>query len=104
METVTAVVTKPASRPIAPDPDPFRFSIDAIHSEGAYTLLRMTYHGCTNYEGRKILLLRKTASEVMALKSLDPHFLDDGKNGLIARFVPTNEGWEMGKKFLQSIL
>ena len=91
-------------RVLAPDPDPFRFTILKSHSEGGLTLAKVYYHGCTNYEGSKILLFRKDVGKLAALDTLDPHFLETDENGLLARFVPTEEGWKLGMALLQSLL
>ena len=88
----------------APDPDPFRFTVTKSHFEGGLTLARIVYHGCTNYEGVKILLLRKDIGSLVALDRLDPHFLETDENGLLARFIPTHEGWELGMKLMRSML
>jgi hypothetical protein len=104
-QTVTEAAYKPApKKTFAPDPDPFKFTITKSYSEGGLTLVRITYHGCTNYEGQKILLLRKDIGSLVALDRLDPHFLDTDENGLLARFIPTNEGWELGLMALKSLL
>lgn len=86
------------------EPDPFNFTIMDSVSRGNYTLLKVKYHGCTNYEGAKILLVRKSIGEIRALDGFDPHFFDDKRNGLIARFEPTKEGWDMGLKVLLQVL
>lgn len=80
--------------------DPFRFEIIEQETSGDYTLVKVVYPGCTNYEGVKILLLRNSDKEVNALDGLDPHFLECESNGLIARFVPSAEGWSLGLKLL----
>lgn len=91
-------------RVTAPDPDPFRFMVLKSFSEGGFTLAEILYHGCTNYEGKKVLLFRKDIGSLVTLDSLDPHFLEDDANGLLARFVPTAEGWELGLRALKSLL
>ena len=47
------------------------------------------YKDCTNYEGVKILIFEKISKEeLLKLKLIDPHFMDDRKNKLLARFNP----------------
>lgn len=87
-----------------PEADPFKFTILRTAHNGGLTLAEINYHGCTNYEGRKVLLLKRTLKELVASESLDPHFLDNHENGLLARYVPTEEGWEMGLQALFSNL
>lgn len=80
----------PASR----NPDPKRYTIlEAYHSVSC-TVLKVKYDGCTNYEGIKILLFKHPLTEIVKLKELDPHF-SEAKISPIARFVPTEEGWNM---------
>ena len=86
--------------PDTPEADPFKFAIVRTAHNGGLTLAEVNYEGCTNYEGRKILLLRRTLKELAGMESLDPHFLDNHENGLLARFVPTDEGWQMGLQAL----
>lgn len=95
---------KDTPRVVPGEPDPFKFEIKRLYSEKGFTLATILYPGCTNYEGQKTLLLKMESKALLALKGLDPHFLDDGKNGLLARFVPTEEGWELGLKLLKSML
>jgi hypothetical protein len=93
-----------AAPTLAPDPNPFEFTIKKSHCEGGLTLALIEYHGCTNYEGNKILLFRQDVVALASLTMLDPHFLETDENGLLARFVPTDEGWKMGMALLQAIL
>jgi hypothetical protein len=74
------------------DPDPFNFSVRKADTIGDLTVLMVNYPDATTYEGNKIIVLRKlTMLEAMNLKSLDPHFYEDGK--VVARFEPTADGW-----------
>lgn len=62
-------------------------------------LVWVHYPDCTNYEGDKILLLERPIYNIrVAGGRLDPHFFKG--SGLIARLVPTNEGWILGKKLM----
>lgn len=99
-----AAATKQAANPVAPDPDPFEFTILKSFSEGGFTLAQVNYHGCINYEGQKILLFRKDIGSLVILDHLDPHFLETDENGLLARFIPTDEGWKLGLGALKSLL
>ena len=66
-----------------------------------FLLDMVRYPDCYNYEGKKILVTRKA---VNSRASLDPHFSGDSSIncGLVARFVPTQEGWEMAKAFCEA--
>lgn len=82
------------------NPDPSRFEIKRIEEHGKFMLLEVVYPNCTNYEGRKYLLMKRmTTIELLAMKQLDPHFAKDGR--VLARFEPTPAGWEMGRALLR---
>lgn len=85
-------------------PDAANFRILDAYAAGGLSLIRVEYPGCLNYEGQKVLLLRKNIEEIQQLSLLDPHFLQKDENGLLARFVPTDEGWLLGFKLLNSML
>jgi len=82
------------------NPDPKRFKIIRQEHFYPYTLLWVNYPNCTNFEGNKILVFRGDPSYITDVVFLDPHFAE-GKR-LIARFVPTDEGWDMARKFCTS--
>lgn len=81
-----------------PNPDPHNFNIEKFEQVGKYAVIRVKYPDCTNYEGRKILVFESTVEEVLKQKVLDPHFCDDGHLSPIARFEPTEKGWDLAKK------
>ncbi len=88
-----------------PNPDPFKFRITKIREFGTgnrkYSAAMITYEGCTNYEGKKVLVLRGSQDEIMELKSLDPHFAKNGR--VIARFVPDETGWTYALKLAKDL-
>lgn len=59
-------------------------------------LIDIKYNNCTNYEGRKIILLRGYTVPSLG-ESLDPHFTENGR--VIARFEPTFGGWDLAQRF-----
>ncbi len=61
------------------------------------------YPGCTNFEGRKILVYQNCRLiDLIRQKEIDPHFTNDKtKYWPVARFIPTAEGWEMAQNFVQ---
>ena len=86
------------------NPDPSKFNILRIEKIGRSCLVEIQYEGCTNYEGRKILAFYKCSRvTIKALVKIDPHFCDDEHLSPVARFEPTEAGWEMGKVFLKLI-
>src|SRR5687767_2968454 len=80
------------------NPDPKRFTIVRAAEYDRATIAMVRYHDCTNYEGHKILVFAgRCYSWLHQVKELDPHFEEGGK--LIARFVPTEEGWNAACSF-----
>ena len=83
----------PELRKDDPNPDPSRFEVKTVHVSQNYLVAQVTYEGCTNFEGEKILVFEGMNLGELSRKSLlDPHFSEKSK--LIARFVPTQEGWK----------
>lgn len=90
----------------APNPDPRSFKIIRTEELGNFTLVELQYIGCTNYEGRKIMLLAGIGSiGLLALDYIDPHFGEEGSQPfqLLARFVPTNCGWVLGQTLMKRL-
>ena len=83
-----------------PNPDPKNFIIDRAVSVRHYLVVQVTYPDCTNYEGKKIMVYRCLSIKALGqLPYLDPHFCDNGEHiAPIARFEPTEEGWNMAVK------
>lgn len=81
--------------PLEPHPEVFKI-IDA--REGyKYLYLEVLYPHCTNFEGRKIILMKDTTLiDVCLTKILDPHFYKENK--IIARFRPDDEGRKLAKE------
>lgn len=61
------------------------------------TILLVKYHNATNYEGVKILVFEGAAPSF-----LDPHFCEHHKSP-IARFEPTERGWNLALKFAEML-
>lgn len=75
----------------APDPDPTRWGIiKKVEFDNAY-VLKVRYYDCTNFEGIKVMVFK---GKYVPRKHMDPHFCES-KNSPIARFIPTQEGWDM---------
>lgn len=73
--------------PVTPNPDPRRFSIKSCDQFGKLFVSTIIYAGCTNFEGRKVLV---TKFDPRRMKVLDPHF--EPGAGIIARFEPSLDG------------
>ncbi len=81
-----------AGAPIPGNPDPMRFTVLTTERIGSMHLSVLRYEGCTNFEGRKVLL---TTWDPRGRMSIDPHFAPD--SGILARFEPTDRGIEAGR-------
>ncbi|MCK5613733.1 hypothetical protein KAR91_68345 [Candidatus Pacearchaeota archaeon] len=83
------------------NPDPSNYEVLKHKQYGSLLIVMLKYHDCTNYEGTKILVFE--GIEILDLykqEVIDPHFCDDVKHhSPIARFVPTEEGWEYAVRF-----
>jgi len=87
-----------------PNPNPRNFAIEDVEVFGDCLLVRVKYPDCTNYEGVKIMLFHGVPLiELNAVKELDPHFCEDGISP-IARFEPTDRGWELGRSLARAIV
>ncbi len=93
------------SKPDNPNLDPTNYKIIKVLESEGFLLIKLNYPDCTNYEGNKILLYANTTLvELVNQKVIDPHFNNDPKlKWPIARFVPTDEGWEYGLDLIDAI-
>ena len=89
-----------------PNPDPERFTIFKHLPVGDYLIACIKYHDCTNYEGTKVLVFEDlTYEKLRSFRSIDPHFSENKKyKSPIARFVPTNQGWDMARAFCLAMM
>lgn len=88
------------------NPNPKNFIIESNWTSGIYTIVKVRYPDCANFEGLKILVFRNvTIGQINKFKFLDPHFYNSKENASpIARFVPTDEGMIMAIKFVNMML
>lgn len=88
-----------------PNPDPSKYTILDNSKYGNYLVIKIQYHGCTNFEGCKILVFyRVTVRDLVKQGSIDPHFSESTKfHSPIARFVPVDEGWAMACLFADTM-
>ena len=98
----------PPSSPSSPsvgDPDPDNFTMLNSFQDGKYLIVELKYPDCSNFEGKKILVYHNvTLVDLINQKKIDPHFCDDTEyKSPIARFVPTDVGWEMALRFCQAM-
>lgn len=86
------------STPGPGNPDPKVFTILKTEQIGDVFVTKIQYPNCSNYEGTKIIV---SDFNPKRRKTLDPHFTEN--SGIIARFVPTNEGWKMAITFASTL-
>lgn len=86
------------------NPDPQEFSIVSIEQRGYYLICTVDYPGCTNYEGRKILVLAGVSEQQLkSAKMLDPHFCEAAHISPVARFEPTTRGLHMARTLVKAL-
>lgn len=82
-----------------PNPDPKNWKIMQFKHfgyNGDFLVVKIHYPDCTNYEGNKILLYENTTiTQLKGQKYIDPHFSMSAYKSPIARFIPTERGWNM---------
>lgn len=84
------------------NPNPSKFKIKEMIQSGIYLIVEINYPNCTNYEGNKILVFKNIGIETLCdMREIDPHFTNS--SNLIARFVPTNEGWDAAMKMVRAL-
>lgn len=83
------------------NPNPDRYKILNVYESGNNVAILIKYEGCTNYEGKKVLVYRDVKlKQLVKQGSLDPHFSNNNKFfSPIARFEPTAEGWQFAREF-----
>jgi hypothetical protein len=87
--------------PTQPLPRADNFKIKKIEQVGQRLVVLIVYPDCTNFEGKKILVYNTTIEHLVSQKHLDPHFSDGDYLSPIARFLPTEGGWNLAVKFCQ---
>lgn len=91
--------------PANPNPSDYKI-VYSVEGYG-HLAIEIKYNGCTNYEGKKLLVFKNTTLSNLQIRNnckIDPHF-SDNKNWIspIARFEPTREGWELALKIMKEI-
>ena len=85
-------------KPPPGNPDPNNYQLVKAEEKNGYLVVMIKYPDCTNYEGNKILVFKDlTLLQLVNQKLIDPHFFPANKKfkSPVARFVPTDEGWNM---------
>lgn len=86
------------------NPNPENYTIQRNVVSNGYIIIEIKYHDCNTYEGNKIMVYDCTIDELTKQKYIDPHFSDNEKyHSPIARFEPTDKGWQHAKAFVYNI-
>ena len=88
-----------------PNPNNYKILKYLEFNNGRHLLLEIQYPDANNYEGRKILVFENCRLiDLLEQKTIDPHFSNNPNfKSPIARFEPTNKGWEMGKLLILNL-
>jgi len=87
-----------------PNPDPTKYTIINSHRTSDYLIICAEYHGCTNYNGRKIMVYKGIDLEDLTKQNgIDPHFSEkENYHSPIARFEPTLEGLDLAMLMIRT--
>lgn len=66
-----------------------------------YCVLKVWYRHATNCNGEKILVYSGQYKDIDQSVGLEPHFAERG--GPVARFRPTQDGWNNAFSFVESL-
>ena len=87
-------------------PSPLKENYEILRTEQIenYLIVLIQYKDVDNYEGKKILLYDNCSIEDLIKQELiDPHFAENKEMySPIARFEPTNKGWDIAIKLCKS--
>ncbi len=86
------------------NPNPSNYEILKHKRIGRFLVVLILYPDCNNYEGKKILVYENTSlKELRKQEVIDPHFCDHLFHiSPIARFVPSDVGWEYAINFCKN--
>ena len=97
-------VVEKVKQVVLPNPDPKKFRIMRHTHIHNYLIVEVMYPDCTNFEGRKILVYENVdLAKLQEQGHIDPHFSNSRRFiSPIARFVPTERGWDMAFTFVDN--
>lgn len=86
------------------NPDPDNYKVVKADQGDGFVVLFINYPNCTNYEGNKILVFENcTLIDLINQRRIDPHFFESKEyKSPIARFEPTDRGWDMAIRFINN--
>lgn len=87
-----------------PNPNPLNCLVVKHEVIGQFLIVVIKYPDCSTFEGNKILVYENVTIDELTKQSkqvgIDPHFSASILwKSPVARFVPTENGWDMAKKF-----
>ena len=84
------------------NPDPSKFKILDFEQIGSCLVLKVLYDSIPKdrFERIKIIVMKSTIKDLLNKMFLDPHFSEDGT--IVARFTPTDSGWEDALTYARS--
>lgn len=90
---------------LSKNPRPDKYRILDSEQIGDFLILFVHYDGCTNYEGKKVLVFKDTTlADLKVQKLIDPHFSNTSHyKHPIARFVPTPYGRKAARLLATSL-
>lgn len=99
----TAATLIPVPIPSNPKSDNYQI-LDYKESDN-FLVVKIKYLDCTNFEGEKILVYKNIkVIDLWNQKLIDPHFSENKDyHSPIARFIPTQEGWNMAIVFINAM-
>ena len=91
-----------------PNPDPKNHRFNRVIEVNGRVIAFVRYPNCTNYEGTKVLVYDMDLKSFWEEygregKVLDPHFCPNSRLKLMARFIPTINGWELARSLCESM-
>lgn len=87
-----------------PNPNPRNFEVKKVEMYSNFLVALIKYPDCINFEGEKILVFENLSFEdFVSLKFIDPHFCEGNHASPIARFTPTEKGWQYAINFVRNI-
>jgi len=93
-------MSHPSSR--SNNPNPNNYLVVKAEEHNGVLILMIRYPDCNNYEGNKILVFERgvTLINIINQKVIDPHFSTNSNyHSPIARFEPTDRGWNWAISF-----
>jgi hypothetical protein len=98
-------VTDSTGSAVTKNPNPDNWIILSHQKVGKLLVVKIKYPDCDNYEGEKILVYENiTLAKLRKQVKIDPHFSENKEyKSPIARFVPTDRGWDMAITFCEAL-